>query len=132
MPLIAALIKALLRRFVPTKLVQQLTFGNVTIDAERRDAFIGGQALTLSSIEFRLFWCLAQKTGRVVSRDELHKDMYKTTYNGYDRSIDLYVSRIRQKFGNYPVSAIRLKTVRGIGYQLIDDTNCYNSEILEP
>jgi DNA-binding response OmpR family regulator len=131
-PLIAALIRALLRRFVTTKPERQLTFGNVTIDAERRDAFITGKPLTLSSIEFQLFWCLAQKAGRVVSRDELHKDMYKTTYNGYDRSIDLYVSRIRQKLGNYPISAIHLKTVRGIGYQFIDDTNCYNNEILEP
>lgn len=131
-PLIAALIRALLRRFVPIKPEQQLTFGNVTIDAERRDSFIAGQPLTLSSIEFQLFWCFAQKAGRVVSRDELHKDMYTTTYNGYDRSIDLYASHIRQKIGNYPVSTICLKTVRGIGYQLIDDINCYNNKILEP
>ena len=130
-PRIAALIKALIRRFVHLKADQELTFGNVTIDAQRRDVFIDGHALTLSTIEFRLFWCLAQKSGCVVSREELHKDMYKTTYNGYDRSIDLYISRIRQKIGDFPASAICLKTVRGVGYQFIDDTKCYNREILE-
>lgn len=130
-PLIAAIIKALIRRFVPLKPEQQLTFGNLTIDAQRRDVFIGGQALALSTIEFQLFWCLAQKAGCVVSREELHKDMYNKTYNGYDRSIDLYISRIRQKIGNYPSSAICLKTVWGVGYQFIDDTKCYNHEILE-
>jgi DNA-binding response OmpR family regulator len=130
-PLIAALIKALIRRFVPLKPEQQLTFGNLTIDAQRRDVFIGGQALALSTIEFQLFWCLAKKAGCVVSRQELHKEMYNTAYNGYDRSIDLYISRIRQKIGNYPASAICLKTVRGVGYQFIDDTKCYNHETLE-
>jgi DNA-binding response OmpR family regulator len=130
-PLIAALIKALLRRFVPSKPELQLTFGSLIVDAERRDVFIEGQALSLSTIEFQLFWCLAKKAGCVVSREDLHKDMYNTTYNGYDRSIDLYISRIRQKIGNYPASTICLKTVRGVGYQLIDDTKCYNHEILE-
>jgi DNA-binding response OmpR family regulator len=129
-PLVASLIKALIRRFVSLKPELQLTFGSLTVDAERRDVFISGQALALSTIEFQLFWCLAQKAGCVVSREELHKDMYNTTYNGYDRSIDLYISRIRQKIGNYQVSAICLKTVRGVGYQFID-TNCYNHEILE-
>jgi len=129
-PLVASLIKALVRRFVPLKPELQLTFGSLTVDAQRRDVFIDGQALALSSIEFQLFWCLAQKAGCVVSRKELHKDMYNTTYNGYDRSIDLYISRIRQKIGNYLVSAICLKTVRGVGYQFVD-TNCYNHEILK-
>lgn len=130
-PLIAALIKALLRRFVPSKPELQLTFGSLIVDAERRDVFIEGQALSLSAIEFQLFWCLAKKAGCVVSREDLHKDMYNTTYNGYDRSIDLYISRIRQKIGNYPASSICLKTVWGVGYQFIDDTKCYNHEILE-
>lgn len=129
-PLIGALIKALLRRFVVIKPDRQLNFGNVTVDAERRDAFVDGQPLTLSSIEFQLIWCLALKAGRVLSRDELHQEMYSTTYNGYDRSIDLYVSRIRQKIGNHPTSAICLKTVRGVGYQLVDDTKCYTRETL--
>ena len=129
-PLIVSLIKALMRRFIPLEPELQLTFGNVAVDAQRRDVFVGGQALSLSSIEFQLFWCLAKKAGCVVSREDLHKEMYNTTYNGYDRSIDLYISRIRQKIGNFPISTIGLKTVRGVGYQFID-TNCYNHETLE-
>lgn len=141
-PLVASNIKALLRRFVSLKPPGQLSFGRLTVDAQRRDVFIGRQAVALSTIEFQLFWSLAQKAGCVVSREEIHKDLYNTTYNGYDRSIDLYISRIRQKIAHYPEYAGCLKTVRGVGYQLIDDTdsrklpiqtdtNCYNHEISE-
>ncbi|MBU0946437.1 MAG: response regulator transcription factor [Proteobacteria bacterium] len=120
-PLIAANIKALLRRFVPLKPQLQLSFGGLTVDAQRRDVFIDGEALQLSTIEFQLFWSLAQKAGCVVSRQDIHKDIYNTTYNGYDRSIDMYISRIRQKIANYSKSVNCLKTVRGVGYQFVDD-----------
>ncbi len=120
-PLVAANIKALLRRFVLLQPDLQLQFGRVTVDAQRRDVFIDGQALALSTVEFQLFWSLAQKAGCVVSREVIHQDIYKTAYNGYDRSIDLYISRIRQKISNLSIAANCLKTVRGVGYQFIDD-----------
>ncbi len=120
-PLVAANIKALLRRFVPSQPELQLRFGRLNVDAQRRDVFIDGQAVALSTIEFQLFWSLAQKAGSVVSREIIHQDIYNTTYNGYDRSIDLYISRIRQKISNHSGAANCLKTVRGVGYQFVDD-----------
>ena len=117
--LLDANIQALLRRFVLQQPSPQLIFGNLTIDPGRRDAFVAGQALELSTIEFQLLWALAQKPGCAVSREEIHQNLYKTAYNGYDRSIDLYVSRIRQKIGDYSECPHCVKTVRGIGYQFI-------------
>ncbi|TKB24809.1 response regulator transcription factor [Desulfopila sp. IMCC35006] len=125
-PLVAANIKALLRRFIPKKPDLQLKFGRLTVDARRRDVFIDGQAIALSTVEFQLFWSLAQKAGSVVSREVIHQDIYNTRYNGYDRSIDLYISRIRQKIGNHTKAAKCLKTVRGVGYQFIDDAGGQN------
>lgn len=122
-PLVAANIRALLRRFVPWQPELQLTFGSLTVDAQRRDVFIDGQAMALSTIEFQLFWSLARKAGCVVSREVIHQDIYNTTYNGYDRSIDLYISRIRQKIGTHSDAANCLKTVRGVGYQFIDNAS---------
>jgi DNA-binding response OmpR family regulator len=118
-PLVAANIKALLRRWAPSSPPSMLSFGSLTIDARRRDAFLSGESLNLSTIEFEVLWVVAQKSGVVVSRDEIHHELYSASYNGYDRNIDLYVSRIRRKIGDDPGSPIYLKTVRGIGYQFI-------------
>jgi DNA-binding response OmpR family regulator len=52
----------------------------------------------------------------VVSRNELNQVLYRTEYNGIDRSIDVYISRIRHKLGDDPGEPVYLKTVRGVGY----------------
>lgn len=116
---LVANILALLKRYVCLHAVKELTFGPLTIDSRKRDVFISGQPAELSTIEFQLIWSLAKRHGNVVSRDEIHHELYKCPYNGYDRTIDLYISRIRQKIGDAPGSSQYLKTVRGIGYQFV-------------
>lgn len=119
-PLIAASMKALLRRFIPEESMTHLHFGELTIDRRKRDAFILNKPVYLSTIEFTLLWALARQAGCVVSREEIHKDIYHEMYNGYDRNIDLYISRIRQKIGDDPYFPRYLKTVRGVGYQFVE------------
>ena len=114
-------VKALLRRFAPAKPPSAVTFGKLIVDANRRDVFVAGRAVQLSTIEFQLVWYLAQSPGCVVTRDEISLELYHTAYNGYDRNIDLYVSRIRQKIGDDPTAPRYLKTVRGVGYQFVGD-----------
>ncbi|MCP4578305.1 MAG: response regulator transcription factor [Deltaproteobacteria bacterium] len=120
-PLVAANVKALLRRFAPTGPPSALTFGELIVNSNKRDAFVAGQAVRLSTIEFQLLWCLCQKPGLVVTRDEISLELYHAAYNGYDRNIDLYVSRIRQKIGDDPTFPRYLKTVRGVGYQFVGE-----------
>ena len=115
---LAATIRSLLHRFGSFSSFS-LQFGALTIDAKQRDAFLCGEHVNLSTIEFELLWLLSLKAGQVISREIIHRDLYDTSYNGYDRSIDLYVSRVRQKIGDDPVSPKYLKTVRGTGYQFI-------------
>jgi DNA-binding response OmpR family regulator len=117
--LIAANVQAMLRRCEALHPAKKLTFGQLTIDSSKREAFIAGEAVSLSTIEFQLIWLLARRQGSVVSREEIHLELYKKAYNGYDRSIDLYISRIRQKIGDDPNSSRYVKTVRGVGYQFI-------------
>jgi DNA-binding response OmpR family regulator len=118
-PLLVANIKALLRRFGPVTPPSVISFGKLTVDANRRDAFMASQAANLSTIEFQLIWYLAQKSGCVVSREEIYQELHSSTYNGYDRRIDVYMSRIRQKIGDDPTAPSYLKTVRGVGYQFM-------------
>lgn len=117
--LLAANVQAMLRRCETLHPVQKLSFGNLIIDSNKRDVFIAGESVALSTIEFQLIWSLAIRQGSVVTREEIHQELYKSTYNGYDRSIDLYISRIRQKIGDLPETPKYLKTVRGVGYQFI-------------
>lgn len=119
LPLIVASIRCLLRRFASKKCVSQLIFDGLVLDKMKRDAFVNDKAVKLSSIEFQLIWSLALQPGCVISRHQIHKDIYNKSYNGYDRGIDLYVSRIRQKIGDNPSSPDYLKTVRGSGYQFV-------------
>jgi len=120
-PLVAANVKALLRRFAPAREPSVLIFGELIVDANRRDVFVAGQAVCLSTVEFQLIWYLSRKSGLVVSRDEICLELYHAAYNGYDRNIDVYVSRIRQKIGDDPTFPRYLKTVRGIGYQFMGE-----------
>lgn len=119
--LLAANIRAMLRRCETLHPIQKINFGRLTIDSSKRDVFVAGESVALSTIEFQLIWALAKRQGSVVTREEIHQELYHSTYNGYDRSIDLYVSRIRQKIGDLPGAPKYLKTVRGIGYQFIPD-----------
>jgi DNA-binding response OmpR family regulator len=123
MSLTSANIRSLLRRFKTERVQRVLQFGDLTVDAQMRDVFLADQQAHLSTIEFEVIWYLARKSGCVVTREEIHQELYNAAYNGYDRNIDLYVSRIRQKIGDDPVVPRYLKTVRGAGYQFVGVQN---------
>lgn len=120
--LIAENLKSLYCRLVSPR-GNDCEFGELRIDADKRDAFLAGSPVHLSTIEFELLWLLSRKAGTVISREAIHREIYKTSYNGYDRGIDLYISRIRRKIGDPPSAPMYLKTVRGVGYQFIGTVN---------
>ena len=117
--LLMARIHALLRRNPLVKKNNSnkyVSVGNLTVDAARREAYLSGQSVDLTTIQFDLLWVLISNAGDVVSRDDLCKEVRETNYDGIDRSIDVYISRIRQKLGDDPSNPYYLKTVRGTGY----------------
>ncbi len=120
-----ARIRALLRRSNPPPMDAgapvRITLGQVRIDASRREVTLGSNLVNLTTVEFDLFWYLATRAGQVVSRQELYQAIYHYDYDGLDRSIDVYVSRLRQKLGDDSSSPQLIKTVRGVGYLLAGD-----------
>ncbi|MBN2645748.1 MAG: response regulator transcription factor [Desulfuromonadaceae bacterium] len=94
--------------------------GGLVVDAARREVSCAGQPVPLTSREFDLLWCLAENARSILSREEIHQALYNSEYNGFDRSIDIYISRIRQKLGDDPLNPRYLKTVRGSGYLLVE------------
>jgi len=119
--LLVAQLKALLRRFASSAAPAVRDFGSLRVDDGRREVFIAERPARFSTMEFNLFWLLVNRAGTVVSRDEIHQELYSSAYNGYDRGIDICISRIRQKIGDDPLAPCYLKTVRGVGYQFCSD-----------
>ena len=93
--------------------------GDLLLDAGRRAVSMAGHPVDLTTMQFELLWYLAKRSGRVVDRDELHSALYRRPYNGFDRMLDVYVSRIRKKIGDDPANPEILKTVRGVGYLFV-------------
>ncbi len=116
--ILIARMTALLKRteINPMHSKSAVNIGDLTVMPSRREAFVSGQAMRLTSIQFDLLWYMVKHSGTVVSRNDLSQLLYDTDYNGIDRSIDVYISRIRNKLGDDPTNPVYLKTVRGVGY----------------
>ncbi len=98
----------------------RIRVGRLEIDAARRTLALEGQPIDLTAAEFDLVWYLARRHGQVVSREEIFKELLEIPYDGLDRAIDLRVWRIRKKLND--ASQRIIKSVRGAGYILVDDS----------
>ena len=120
--ILLARIRALLRRAVPSpEETTRIRLGKLIADAKRREVTIDETPVELTTIEFDLLWYLITRTGQVVSRQDLYRKIYNLDYDGLDRSIDVYISRLRQKLGDDSAIPHYIKTVRGVGYLLVGE-----------
>lgn len=99
--------------------------GPLTLRSASRSAFLGTDALHLTSAEFDLLLALARRPGRALSREQLLRIAHGTESDAFDRAIDVQVSRLRQKLGAHPGGGDLIRTVRGAGYMLsAEATRC--------
>jgi len=96
--------------------VSQIQLNELLIDKQNLSVTLRGEPISMTSAEFDVLWLLAQKAGEVVSRQELVNQLRGFDYDGFDRSIDLRVSRIRKKLGDDPNEPYLIKTIWGKGY----------------
>ena len=92
--------------------------GDMIIDTAARHVSSGGSRIDLTTVEFDLLETLAQSAGTALSREILVRSVLKRPFSPFDRSLDVHVSNLRRKIGNYSDGSERIKTVRGIGYIL--------------
>ncbi|WP_286265985.1 response regulator transcription factor [Thalassotalea atypica] len=102
-------------------LEQQLNFNQLTIDREAMKVTLADKIIKISSNEFEVLWLLASKAGEIVSRHQLVSELRGFDYDGFDRSIDLKVSRLRKKLGDNPTEPNLIKTIWGKGYLFAKD-----------
>lgn len=111
-----ARIKALLRREAPELPSNQLQFGQLRIVRDGKAVFYREQPVPLTANEFDVLWLLASSAGQVVSRDQLVSQLRGFEYDGFDRSIDIRISRLRKKLSDNADQPYRIKTVWARGY----------------
>ncbi len=114
-----ARIKAILRRqgAVFSDGVQgRLQFGRLEIDRDARTIMLGGVVRVLTAYQFDLLVALAQRAGRVLTRDQIMEAVRGRELEAFDRSIDVHMGRIRAAIEDDIKNPKRILTVRGVGY----------------
>ena len=113
-----ARIRAVLRRRQPGAAPEHklMRFGALEIDRDARIVTVEGQARELTSYQFDLLVTLAERAGRVLTRDQIMEAVRGRELEAFDRSIDVHMGRIRVAIEADPKSPKRILTVRGVGY----------------
>jgi DNA-binding response OmpR family regulator len=115
-----ARIRAVLRRHHPGHATpatsEPLKFGSLVLDRDARSVTVRGQPCELTSYQFDLLWVLAERAGRVLSRDQIMEAVRGRELEAFDRSIDVHMGRIRAAIEDDAKTPKRILTVRGVGY----------------
>jgi len=93
-----------------------MRFGSLEIDRDARTVTVGGQPAELTSYQFDLLVTLAERAGRVLTRDQIMEAVRGRELEAFDRSIDVHMGRIRAAIEADPKNPKRILTVRGVGY----------------
>ncbi|HXI53036.1 MAG TPA: response regulator transcription factor [Candidatus Saccharimonadales bacterium] len=112
-------VKRLLRAGnTPQEKPDQLVWKELTIDVPRHAVTVKGKPVDLTATEFRLLTVLAQRRGRVQSREQLLHDVWEYDNLIDTRTVDTHMRRLREKLGQ---AAKYLDTVRGVGYRFVEE-----------
>ena len=93
-----------------------LRFGSLEIDRDARAVSVSGKVCDLTSYQFDLLLALAERAGRVLSRDQIMEAVRGRELEAFDRSIDVHMGRIRAAIEVDVKVPKRILTVRGVGY----------------
>jgi DNA-binding response OmpR family regulator len=97
---------------------QALRSGAIEIHPDRFLALAGGRPLNLTARELDLLTALVQRQGRIVSREEIYNAVWDEPYRKSDRSVDVYVAKLRQKLDQALPDTRFIHTHFGFGYRL--------------
>jgi DNA-binding response OmpR family regulator len=120
---LAARVRAVLRRMPGERGPDSITYGNLTIDFLRHEAFLDDKPLNLTPVEFKILGVMAREPGRVFSRAQIIENALGIDFDGFDRTIDVHILKLRRKLEPDPRRPQYIKTVYGAGYKLLEHTD---------
>ncbi len=118
-PELSARVRALLRRAIPERVADVLSFGDIEVDREKKRVSRSGRVVDLGPTEYRLLEFLMERPGRVFSREQLLDGVWGSDIYIDERTVDVHVGRLRKAI-NRGDAADPIRTVRGSGYALDD------------
>lgn len=116
---LVARIQSIFRRISSLKTSQEIKFDNLIIDIDKHLVLIDGLHIELTTMEFEILELFIRNQGKVLTRDRLMEMLKGTDWETYDRSVDVLISRLRQKLNDDPKHPKFIKTMWGSGYKFI-------------
>lgn len=118
-----ARVKALLRRVLidqqnlPLQTEKRLTFNNLVLDERKHEVYLDNNPLKLKPKEFELLLYLGNNVGKVMTRNQILKNVWGWDFDGGTRTVDVHIRWLREKIEIDPTNPERLITVHGVGYR---------------
>ena len=119
---LSARLNAVLRRVKrmeeDTDSLEPSKYEGLTLNSATLEVHVFGEPADFTHAEFRVLQLLLQNIGQTLTKEHLTEEVLQRKLTSYDRSIDVHISRVRQKLQQYPSLKLAIKSVRGIGYQM--------------
>jgi DNA-binding response OmpR family regulator len=128
---LVARIHSVLRRSKNIDETLPQVFGQLEIDFSRQVATLAGRDLELTTNEFAALALLAARPGKVFDRDQILQELRGIDCDAFNRSVDITMSRLRQKLDDNPKNPVFIKTVWGTGYVFIGETSPDAKKLVE-
>ena len=118
---LVARIQSVLRRSSEDLKSGIIKFGRLVVDIEKHSVLLDGENVDLTTMEFEILSLFVRNPGKVFTRDHLMDRIRGIEWEAFDRSIDVLISRLRQKLNEHPKKPSFIKTIWGTGYKFIGE-----------
>jgi DNA-binding response OmpR family regulator len=118
---LVARIQSVLRRSSERSRSGVIAFGDLVVDMGKRAVLFDGKAVDLTTMEFEMLALLVSHPGKVFTRNQIMDQIRGMEWEAFDRSVDVLVSRLRQKLNDDPKHPSLIKTIWGTGYKFIGE-----------
>ena len=119
--LIARIQSILRRSHSDAAIIDHVEFKGLSIDKIRQEALLDGEAISLSTTEYEALLLFIEHAGETLDREFLVENLRGISWQSYDRSVDVLVSRLRGKLAETPNNTRFIKTIHGVGYKFIGE-----------
>jgi len=119
---LVARIQSILRRtHSSAAIVENVHFKGLSIDKNKQEVLLDDKPISLSTTEYEALLLFVEHTGETLDREFLVENLRGISWQSYDRSVDVLVSRLRGKLGETPNKTRFIKTIHGLGYKFIGE-----------
>ena len=117
-----ARIQSILRRtHSSAAIVENVHFKGLSIEKNKQEVLLDGKPISLSTTEFEALLLFIEHSNETLDRESLVEKLRGISWQSYDRSVDVLVSRLRGKLGETPNKTRFIKTIHGVGYKFIGE-----------